>query len=257
MPKVLLTGAAGEIGGVLSDGLGLDDDDLRLLDLVEPTESRERDVMVADITDYPAIVAACDGVDCVIHLAGIPHEAGFSQLLENNILGTFNVFEAARQQGVRRVVYASTNHVVGFHRTADVLDENGPYRPDTLYGVTKVFGETLGRLYHDKYGLEVICLRIGSFRKQPTAHRELSTWLSHGDAIRLFECCISASPVGYVIAYGVSANRRVRWHDDASDLIGYVPRDDAERFADVVGAPAAGDRFHGGAYTNPDHVGGF
>ena len=257
MTRVLLTGAAGAIGGVLSGGLDLDDGHLRLFDRVEPSRSRGDHVVVADITDYGAIVAACEGVDCVIHLAGIPHEARFPELMENNVLGTFNVFEAAREQGVRRVVYASTNHVVGFHPADEILDGHVDLRPDTLYGVSKVFGEALGRLYHDKHGLEVICLRIGSFRERPAAHRELSTWLSHGDAIRLFQRCIAAPRIGFVVAYGVSANSRVRWRDDARDVLGFVPLDDAERFADDVGLPGAGDEFHGGAYTTREHVGGF
>lgn len=256
MPLVLITGAAGTIGRVLLDQLRVEGVTFRSFDRVRPSGS-DGDVVVGDLTDMAAVASAMDGVDCVIHLAGIPEEAAFADLIEDNIRGTYHVFEAAREAGVRRVVFASTNHVIGFHPTTETLDEHAAFRPDTLYGTSKVFGEALGALYHDKYGLEVISVRIGSFRQRPTTARELATWLSHGDAVRLFAACIAAPDVDHLVVYGVSANRRALWRDRAAETIGYRPQDDAEVFAASVEPPVEDDRFHGGAYTRPDHFGGF
>ncbi len=257
MRTILITGAAGQIGTVLSENLEIDGWSLRLLDRVPTPSTKWPDSVACDLNDAAAIRSAMEGVDCVIHLAGIPQEAPFDELLEDNIRGTYNVFEAARSSGVKRVVFASTNHVVGFHPTAIALDEHVESRPDTLYGASKVFGEALGRLFHDKYGLEVLSIRIGSFRQRPTSLRELSTWLSPGDAVRLFEACVTAHDVGYRVVYGVSANTRVKWTDRTARLIGYVPINDAETFASEIDQHAPSDEFHGGAYTEPDHTGGF
>jgi uronate dehydrogenase len=253
---VLLTGSSGKIGSVLRRGLP-PRIDLRLFDRSPPAEGSDRALVLGDLTDLPALGSAMDDVDCVIHLAGIPEEAPFDQLVEDNIRGTYNVFEAARRAGVRRVIFASTNHVVGFHPSSEVLDVRVETRPDTLYGVSKVFGEALGRLFHDKYGLEVICVRIGSFRSAPSTYRELGTWLSHADAVRLFTACVEAPDVEYLVVYGVSANQRSPWRDDAAGALGYYPQDDAEAFAEGMSPPGPDDRFHGGAYTSPGHVGGF
>jgi uronate dehydrogenase len=254
MPVVLITGSQGRIGRVLSQGLQEAGMELRLFDRKrgEPDE-----VVVGDLSDLALLESVMQGVDFVVHLAGIPEEAPFEDLLENNVRGTYHVFEAARRTGVRRVVFASTNHVIGFHDAAEVIDETAEPRPDTVYGLTKVFGEAMGRLYHDKYGIEAVAIRIGSFRERPGSHRELSTWLSHDDAVRLFVSCIEATEVGYLVVYGVSANSRSRWRDRAGDRIGYRPVDDAEAFVDDVTPPGPADRFHGGSYTDPGHVGGF
>jgi len=252
VPEVLITGAEGRIGRVLADGLAERGMSLRLFDRVDGVPG----AIVGDLADLSLLESSMAGVDCVVHLAGIPEEAPFPDLLEDNIRGTYHVFEAARRAAVGRVVFASTNHVIGFHPSSDVVDERVEPRPDTLYGVTKVFGESLGRLYHDKHGIEVVAVRIGSFRDRPATERELSTWLSHGDSVRLFAACVDAPQVGYLVVYGVSANTRSRWRDGAADAIGYRPADDAEVFAGEVSSGEAADRFHGGGYTAPGHTGG-
>ncbi len=234
---VLLTGAAGSIGSVLRDGLRGDVARLRLLDRVPVDGLRDgEEQVVCDLADAEAVLRASTGIDTVVHLAGIPHEAPFDDLVEANIRGTHHVFEAARRQGVRRVVFASTNHVTGFHPTSARLGPETPPRPDTYYGVSKACGEALARLYHDKHGIEVVCLRIGTFAPRPTQPRELATWLSHRDGVALVLAALQAAGVGCVVAYGASRNTRGWWDLSSAEALGYRPADDAEAFADDLGA---------------------
>jgi uronate dehydrogenase len=252
--RVLLTGAAGAIGSVLREGLAGRYALLRVAD-VRPVAARGlgEEAVCCDITQPAAVSEAMRGVDCVVHLAGIPREDAWETILPNNIVGTYNVFEAARRHGVRRIVYASSNHVIGYYRASSRVGVDVPPRPDSRYGVSKAFGEALGRLYADKHGISVACLRIGSFRKRPEDARQLATWISPRDTVELVRCAIEASPYHYVTVYGVSANARGRWDNPDAARIGYVPRDDAERYAETIGDGAAdpGDPailFHGGAF---------
>ncbi|MCG8547673.1 MAG: NAD(P)-dependent oxidoreductase, partial [Alphaproteobacteria bacterium] len=188
--KVLLTGAAGTIGRVLRQGLSGQYDLLRLADISPLSDAGPGEECIEmDIGDLDAAVSACRGIDCVVHLAAIPVEPednAWAQILPANIAGTYNVFEAARQAGAKRVVFASSNHVVGFYRRDAVADPDAAMRPDSVYGVSKVFGEALGRLYADKHGMSVACLRIGSFRERPEDRRQIATWISHRDGVQLF-----------------------------------------------------------------------
>jgi uronate dehydrogenase len=248
--RVLITGAAGGIGSCLRDGLRPLVDELVLTD-VEPIEPDDKERFVrADLADRDAIAGAAEGMDAVIHLGGIPTEAPFDALLGPNLLGTFNVFEAARRAGVTRVVYASSNHATGFYPVDRRLTGQEPPRPDSLYGVTKVYGEALGRLYVDKFGLEVVCIRIGFFSERPRHPRDLSIWLSRDDAVRLFAACLSAPQVDYRVVYGASANTRLFWDLGPARELGYDPQDDAERYA----AEIRGEEYdvQGGPYTAPD-----
>lgn len=261
MSTILITGAGGRIGTVLRSGLARDGRTLRLLDRVEITGAGPgEEVVGGDLRHLDDALAAARGADAIVHLAGLPDEAPFEEILEHNVRATYHVFEAARRQGARRLVFASTNHVVGFYPEERPLTPDVPPRPDTYYGVSKVFGEALGRLYHDKWGLEVVCLRIGSFRPEPEDERQLSTWLSHRDAVHLVDRCLEAPGVGFLVAYGVSANTRGWWHNgEAAEVLGYAPADDAERFAGSVtpvATPAAGTPRQGGGFTAPDYRGG-
>ncbi|MEE4543137.1 NAD(P)-dependent oxidoreductase [Streptomyces sp. V4-01] len=237
MPRtVLITGAAGGVGGFLRAGLPGLGWHVRGFDLAAPPDAGP-DWTVGDITDPVALAAAAAGVDAVVHLAGIPGEAAFADLLHANIDGTYQVFEAARRAGVRRVVYASSNHAVGFHSRESSLGVEVRPRPDTCYGVTKVFGEALGSLYADRHGMEVACVRIGSCFPRPTTVRMLSTWLSPGDAVGLTHALLTATGLRYEILYGVSANSRGWWDLAPARRLGYRPRDDAEvHAADVLAA---------------------
>jgi uronate dehydrogenase len=254
--RLLLTGAAGEIGRVLRPALrGVAEKvrwhDLRPIGDATPGE----EVMTGDLTAPGAAEAATEGVDCVVHLAGIPRETGGTpdQIVAANVVGTHRMFEAARLAGVRRVVFASSNHVIGFYRAERAVGTVEPTRPDGHYGVSKVFGEAMGRLYADKYGMEVAVLRIGAFRARPGNARELGAWISHRDMAQLARRCVEAPPFHFLVLYGVSANKRALWGGDAAARarIGYAPQDDAEAFAaELEGKAAPGGKivaqFHGG-----------
>ena len=251
MKNILITGAAGEIGTVLRAGLAGRYSLLRLAD-VRPCRNigtGEQEI-ITDVTDLEATVASAKDIDCIVHLAGVPREGPWNQILPKNIAGTYNVFEAARRNGVKRVVFASSNHVIGFHRVENPVDERDLLRPDSRYGVSKVFGEAVGRLYADKHGLSVACLRIGSFRPRPQNARELRTWISHRDTVQLVRRCIDAPAFHFIVVYGVSANTRNRWHDKTAQAIGYRPEDNAEAYAaeleDKTYPAGPATDFHGG-----------
>jgi uronate dehydrogenase len=227
--KVLITGAAGRIGTVLRRDLA---HELRLTDAVElddPGFAR------ADLTDQAAVDRVVEGVDAVVHLGAVPDEAPFAEIAGPNLHGTFHVFDACRRLGVRRIVYASSNHATGMYPVGAPLDETSPPRPDGLYGVSKVYGEALGRMYAERFGLEVVALRIGTCAERPPDRRALHTWLSHGDAVRLVDAALTAPDVGFAIVYGASANTRRWW--PLTGALGYAPQDDAEDYADGLEGP--------------------
>jgi uronate dehydrogenase len=254
MERILITGAAGAIGSTLHRGLAGRYPLLRLADILPVTANGAAEEAVrCDITDAAAVGAAMRGIDCVVHLAGVPREGPWDTILPNNVIGTYNVFEAARANGVRRVIFASSNHVIGYYPVRQRVGIRNPPRPDSRYGASKVFGEAIGRLYADKYGMSVACLRIGSFRERPEDARQLATWISHGDMVKLVGCAIDAADFHYLVIYGVSANTRARWDNPDAARIGFVPRDNAERYAaELLGkGPPPGDpaaAFHGGSF---------
>ena len=259
--RVLLTGAAGRIGSALRPGLrGLDGlRELRLSD-IEPLrpEHPVETVAAADLRDADAVLRAADGVDAIVHLGGIPGEADLATLAGPNLHGAFHVLDAARRTGARRVVLASSNHATGFAPATQRLAGHEAPRPDSLYGATKAFGEALGSLFADKFGLEVVCLRIGSFAERPRESRELSSWLSPGDGLRLVSACLTApSPLGFRVVYGASANTRGWWDLDPARELGYAPQDDAEAFAPQLApaarTPPAGPQ--GGEFAQPGYGG--
>lgn len=261
MSTILITGAAGRIGTEMRSRMARPGRTLRLLD-VEPLEAGPGEEAIrASVTDLAALIEACRGVDAVIHLGGRSGEAPWESILETNIDGTYKVYEAARRAAVPRVVFASSNHAVGFHTPDEYpLSEDTPTLPDTYYGVSKVTGEALGALYHHRYGLDVICVRILSCFATPPSRRALSTWLSPADCARLFEACLAADRPGYRIVYGVSANTRGGWVSmRGAQELGYHSEDDAEAFAEQLiaehGEPAPDDpvfRHLGGEFTLPD-----
>ena len=265
MPIVLITGAAGQIGTMLRPRLARPGRALRLLDTAPLTPGPGEEAISASVTNLDAMTAACRDADAVVHLAGIPGEAPWSEIRAVNIDGTYAVFEAARRAGVGRVVYASSNHAVGFTPSSafPVPDYAFP-APDTYYGVSKVAGEALAALYHHRHGLDAICIRILTCTERPETVRSLSTWLSPDDAGRLFEACLAAPRPGFRVVFGVSANTRGGWVSlDEARALGYEPRDDAEAYVDEViaacGAPDPADpvlAFLGGEFTLPGLGGG-
>ncbi len=266
MSTILITGAAGGIGTLMRTRMARPGRVLRLLDLApiepldEPGTGAEEHVQ-ASVTDLDAMLEACEGVEAVVHLGGISAEAPWERILEVNIHGTYTVFEAARRRGVDRVVFASSNHAVGFHTPDEYpLPESVTPLPDTYYGVSKVAGEALGALYAKRYGMDVISVRILTCFPKPPNARALSTWFSPDDCARLFEAAIAAPSPGYRVVYGVTENTRGGWVSlDGARELGYASHDDAERFATEVlgeGGEVAPDdpvlRHLGGAFTFPD-----
>jgi uronate dehydrogenase len=279
---ILITGASGRIGSMLRTRLARPGRTLRLLDVVPPpplvppplvppplvpADSAGRpagaaeEVVLASVTDLAAVTEASAGADAVIHLAGLAGEAPWERILEVNINGAYTVFEAARRAGVPRVIFASSNHAVGFTpRSAFPVPDYAFPAPDTYYGVSKVAAEGLAALYHHRYGLDTICIRILTCFERPENVRALSTWLSPDDAGRLFEACLAAERPGFRVIFGVSANTRGGWVSlDGARALGYEPRDDAEAYAAEViaahGEPDPGDpvlAYLGGEFTRPD-----
>lgn len=237
---VVITGAAGGVGTVLRTRLPRPDRDLRLFDvapLPAPALPAEEawPAWQARLHDAAALDEALNGADAVIHLAGQARESTMRDVLENNAFGTYCLLEAVRRAGVKRVILASSNHAAGFHeRGATPLPADAVVRPDTLYGWSKAAIEALGRLYSERYGLEVICLRIGICVPAPKTARMLGLWLSPDDCGRLFDACLTADAPGYRTVWGVSANTRGFLSLAEGHSLGYHPADDSETFAPTV-----------------------
>ena len=233
MSVIVITGAAGLVGSMLRPRLARPDRTLRLLDLVPLTAGPGEEAIQASVTDLDAMTAACQGADAVIHLAGIPGEASWPRILETNINGGYGAFEAARRAGTPRVIFASSNHAVGFTpREAFPVPDYAFPAPDTYYGISKAATEAMAAMYHYRYGLDAICVRILSCFPRPANVRMLSTWLSPDDTGRLFEACLTAERPGFRVIFGVSANTRGGWVSLAeARALGYQPQDDAEAYA--------------------------
>jgi NAD(P)-dependent dehydrogenase (short-subunit alcohol dehydrogenase family) len=232
---VAVTGGAGRIGGYLRIGLRRPGRVVRLLDTAaveEPSSGEE--VLVGSVTDCDLVARLVAGADAVVHLAGIPTEAPWADMLDVNVSGSQTVLHAAAEAGVRTVVVASSNHAAGYwSRPADgsLLADDVPPRPDSFYGWSKAAVETLGRLYHDRYGLTVVNLRIGWCSPHPTTVRGAEIWLSPGDVCRLVEAAIAPSVTGFHTVWGVSANTTSWWSPEGGTAIGYRPFDDSARYA--------------------------
>jgi uronate dehydrogenase len=255
--EVLVTGAAGRIGRVLVAGLAECGHVVRGLDQVAADGASDARFVVADLaTDDAALDEATAGVDAVVHLAAIAAETDLATALGSHVGLAHRVLESMRRHGVGRIVYASSNHAVGFTPRQPMVPIDTRMRPDSFYGLGKVAGEGLCSLYHDRHGIEAACLRIGSFRERPTTRRHLSTWLSHGDAVRLVDACLRAPALGFVAVYGISANTRAWWDLTSARALGYEPADDAEAWAaEIEATPATADdeldgRYVGGDFTH-------
>ncbi|GAA5512842.1 uronate dehydrogenase [Deinococcus carri] len=233
--RILITGAAGQVGTALREGLRGHFPIIRLTDNRDLGEAQPGEELVrADLTDFDQVRAAMEGVDAVIHLGGIPDEDTYERIRDVNIDGTYNVLEAARQAGVTRVAFASSIHAVGFYPRSEKVSPDMPVRPDTYYGVSKVFGEALGRMYFEKHGVAFVGVRICSFQPRPKDARHLSTWLSPRDAVQLFEKAVTAPDVGFLLVAGISGNTRRWMTEDGWDVLGYEPQDNAEAYAAEV-----------------------
>ncbi|MBF4161804.1 NAD-dependent epimerase/dehydratase family protein [Nocardioides acrostichi] len=262
--RVLVTGAAGSIGRVLLPGLaGLGHEVVGLDRAPAPAGLVSDGWHVADCADPAAVdaVVADASPEAVVHLAGQPDEASLPDSLTSHVTTTASLVDAMVAHGVPRFVYASSNHAVGRTPRADLADgvlrADARPRPDTFYGVGKVAAEAVMSLYADRYGLDAIACRIGSFLPEPTTVRQLATWLSHGDCVRMVHAALTAPSPGFAVLYGVSANTRGWWDLTPGRTLGFDPQDDAETFAGsvdarpeddaettVVGGPWAGESFY-------------
>jgi uronate dehydrogenase len=262
MKRVLITGAAGGIGSSLRETLRGVYPVLRLSDRValEPARDGE-EVDRTELSDMAGVERMVDGVDGIVHLGGISGENAWPIILEGNIIGLYNVFEAARRAGVKRIVFATSNHAVGFYPRAQRIDHRVPPRPDSRYGVSKAFGEALAGLYSDKHGIGVLCTRIGNFGSRPIDKRRLSIWISPRDYTQLVRIGLEHPDIRYEIVYGVSRNQR-SWYDNSNaERLGYRPQDDSEPYAqeilaaeaDQPGDPIA-ERYQGGTFCAAEYT---
>ncbi len=258
MKKVLITGAAGDVGTYLRRELAgkyrLVLSDRRAL---KPAKGEK--FIRADISRLPDALKITKGVDAIVHLGGYSVEGPWEAIHKANIVGCYNVFEAARRNKVKRIVFATSNHAVGFYRRDQTIDHRIYPRPDGRYGVSKVFGEALGSLYADKYGMEVFLMRIGNVNPKPLDKRRLSIWLSPRDLAQLVAIGIDHPEIRFEIVYGVSGNKR-SWYDNSNaERLGYKPLDNSEAYAGEIlareqpGDPRA-EQYQGGAFVVVEEV---
>ena len=252
-----MTGAAGGLGQAMRARLKANCKVLRLSDISAMAAAQEgEEVVTADLSDAAAVNQLVAGCQAIVHFGGVSTEQPWAPILQANIVGVYNLYEAARIHGVKRVVFASSNHVMGFYRQSEVVDAQTPSRPDGLYGLSKAFGEDLSRLYFDRYGIETACVRIGSSFPEPRDRRMLATWLSYDDLHRLITACLTTPVLGHSIIYGTSDNS-VSWYDNRlAKHIGYRPQDSSDLFRDAVYArtpePDLNDpavQFQGGGFV--------
>ncbi|MCC7271440.1 MAG: NAD(P)-dependent oxidoreductase [Alphaproteobacteria bacterium] len=269
MRRVLMTGAAGGVAGMIRPLLAGIYPELVLSDLRAPAGLGATERFVpADLTDAAAVEAAVAGIDGIIHLGGHSVEGSWDTILQANIIGCYNLFEAARKAGVKRVVFASSNHAIGFYRRRRRIGTDVTVRPDSRYGVSKAFGEALGALYADKHGMRVTCLRIGNVGDRPLDRRRLSIWLSPRDLVQLVRIGLEHPDIRFEIMYGVSGNAVGWWDNDRAFQLGYRPEDRSEDHREQALAAQAklppdpiGDVFQGGTFcsaeftADPDRAG--
>lgn len=229
--RLLLTGAAGGLGRVLRPRLKAHCRTLRLSDIADLGTAAEGEELVpARLEDRATIFRLLEGVDAVVHLGGVSTEHAFDTILPANIVGAYNLYEAARRHGVRRIVFASSNHVTGFYRQDEVIAPTMPMRPDGYYGLSKAFGENLAQFYWDRWGIETVSIRIGSSFPEPKDRRMLATWLSYDDLERLVVASLTAPVVRHTVVYGASDNTAGWWDNSAAKHLGWRPRDTSEPF---------------------------
>lgn len=256
--RLLLTGAAGALGQVLRKKLKANCAVLRVSDMRPLGDAGpDEEVVLADLADAATVNAMVEGVNAIVHLGGISIEAPFEAILQGNILGLVNLYEAARKHGVKRILFASSNHVTGFYRQGQTIDADAAPRPDTLYGVSKAFGEDLSRMYFERFGIETACLRIGSCLPEPIDRRMLATWLSHDDLHRLVSACLSTPVLGHSIIFGMSNNQVTWWDNRCARHIGFHPQDSSDVFREAIfartAAPDLSDaavQFQGGGFVH-------
>ncbi|BFG80339.1 NAD(P)-dependent oxidoreductase [Paraburkholderia terrae] len=259
MKKIALSGAGGQLGSVLRRALLARGCALRSavgLNPMAPLVDGE-ELIQGDLCERAVVDRLLEGVDVLIHFAGTSVERPLPEIIDNNLRALVEAYEAARRHGVRRVVFASSNHAIGMYPVTERLGLDCEFRPDGFYGLSKVWGEALGRLYWDKHGIETICVRIGSCLERPLEPRHLSTWFGHRDLLHFIDRCIEAPDVGFMVVWGVSANTRSWWDNKGAERLGYQPTQNAETYAaELLAGPnpldALGQRYQGGSFASHD-----
>lgn len=233
--RILMTGAAGGLGQAMRERLKANCAVLRLSDRAGlGVALAQEEMAVADLADATAVMAAMADVNAVVHFGGVSTEGPFGPILQANIVGVYNLYEAARKQGCKRIVFASSNHVTGFYKQSETITADMPPRPDGLYGLSKAFGEDLSRMYFDRYGIETACVRIGSSFPEPRDRRMLASWLSYDDLHRLITACLTTPVLGHSIIFGMSNNAVTWWDNSQARHVGYVPQDSSDVFREAV-----------------------
>lgn len=238
--RILLTGAAGDLGTYLRPSLRQHCQTLRVSDIAaldDHGENAEDEIELCALENLDQMTALMRGVDAVVHMGASSDYAtanSMPDLLNPNIIGVYNVFEAARRNDVKRIIYASSHHVVGRYRHNESVGVEAAPRPDSLYAVAKLFGENLGRLYYDRYSIETVCLRIGSCFPEPTDVRMLTTWCSYDDVYRAIAASLETPYVDFSVLYAVSRNRSVYWSNAGAAHLGFQPLDSAEAWRDAI-----------------------
>jgi uronate dehydrogenase len=251
--RLLITGAAGRMGRLLRSALAAECRRLRLTDVQSLGEAAGHEELVqCDMGNPAAVRLLVEGVDAVVHLAGFPREASWDVILANNLVPAIHLWEAALSAGTRRIVFASSNHAVGFYPRAERIDHTVPQRPDTRYGVAKAFMEDMARFYADKHGIAAMGLRIGAFRDTPGDARQLSTWISPADLVTLVRVGLTAD-YHFEIVYGASDNLASWWDNHRATALGYCPQDSADAWKDSLAGNIESDpiarRFQGGQFA--------
>jgi len=257
MKRLLITGAAGGLGTMMRRRLKGFAETLRLSDIAGLGEAASHEELVTcDLADLAAVKDLVEGCDGIVHFGGVSVEDSWEKILPANIEGTYNIYEAARLKGVPRILFASSNHAIGFYKRETRIDATDPVRPDSLYGVSKCFGEAIGRYYWDKYGIESAAVRIGSCFPEPKDHRMLATWLSEDDMTSLIRCVFTAPRLGYVTVFGASDNEEQWWDNRCAGFLGWRPKDSSEKFRAMIDGkcqkPERDDpvnRYQGGAFA--------
>jgi uronate dehydrogenase len=265
MTKVALSGAEGQLGQFLRPRLLAQGVDLRSAGRLPLAPLRPgEDLTHGDLRDPENVDRLLHGVDVLIHMAGTSVERPLPEIIDNNLVGLHAVYEGARRHRVKRIVFASSNHSIGMHEVTarlglERLALECDFRPDSFYGLSKMWGEGLARLYWDKHGIESVCVRIGSALERPTELRHLSTWFGLDDLMQFIQCCIGTPDVGFLTAWGVSNNTRSYWTPTGCARLGYTPKQNAEDFAaEILRQPnpldAIGQRYQGGSFARADYT---
>jgi uronate dehydrogenase len=262
MTRILITGAAGDVGRRITSLLSKIYPHVVLSDLKTPDGmAAGQSFIQADLTDMAALTKAVVGVDAIVHLGGFSVEGSWETILNANIIGCYNLFEAARVAGVKRIVFASSNHAVGFYPRNETIGPDVTTLPDSRYGVSKAFGEALGALYAKKHGMGVTCLRIGNVGDVPIDVRRLAIWLHPEDLVQLIQIGFDHPDINFEVLYGASDNKRAWWDNARAHALGYRPKHRSEDYAIAATAAQAkiapdpvGDHFQGGTFCSAEYT---